>query len=106
MGLTAYEKAQIKTLYETQSIRNIKTPEWVITQDHLEGRKRTDIDELKKQGYTVHFKLYDDDSELYYSGYYKPEIYDEFEPLDWAMGDSGCTFMKVRNPQTGKYEVL
>ena len=43
------------------------------------------------------FKLYDDDDELYYEGYFYDDEYCEpqMDLLDWAMNDSGCTKIKV-----------
>lgn len=79
-----------------------------ITQDHLDEIKATDeeIKLAKKNGMDSYFKLYDDDDILYYSGYYNEETLDEeMEVLDWAMNDSGCTRMDVRNEQ-GQMETL
>lgn len=90
-------------------MRKIKNSNsFVITQDHLDGEKlpQKEINLLKKQGYTKHFNLYDDDDVLYYSGYLHENEEDEFAPLDWAMADSGCTDCKIRNSITGKYEAL
>jgi hypothetical protein len=79
-----------------------------ITQDHLDGIKSTDKEkrEAKKEGMDEYFKLYDDDDILYYSGYYNMEVIDEeFDILDWAMADSGCTRIDLRNAQ-GQMETL
>ncbi len=55
----------------------------------------------------IAFKLYDDDDELYFSGYMSSACSEEdFEPLDWAMGNYGCTKLKYRNPKTGKWKYL
>jgi len=89
--------------------RNAKEFFFCITQDHLEGIKSTkeEIKSAKELGMATYFKLYDDDDVLYYSGYYNEETLDEeMEVLDWGMADSGCTRMDVRNPQTGKMEML
>jgi hypothetical protein len=43
------------------------------------------------------FRLYDDDDNLYYEGYYNGLDGDEeeaFEPLDWAGAYAGCTTLK------------
>lgn len=87
-------------------------PEFVITEDHLDNVKRdkAEIAYLKSRGFRTYFRLYDDDGELYFTGYlYSEEIageeVDEFAPLDWAMYDSGCTEIKYRNAQ-GRLETL
>jgi hypothetical protein len=44
------------------------------------------------------FKLYDDDDELYYSGWLKndeAELMVQQFVLAWAMADSGCTYIKI-----------
>ena len=82
---------------------------FAITQDHLNDEHANSlatVSRLKALGYTHHFRLYDDDDELYYSGYLYNEIEDEFEALDWGMADSGCTYTTIRNPSTGLYEHL
>lgn len=41
-------------------------------------------------GYTNAFRMYDDDGELYYSGWAKPDT--EFDPLeDFGTPNAGCT---------------
>ena len=58
------------------------------------------------------FRMYDDDGELYYEGrivfhpdYEAPDM--QFEPLDdFGMPNAGCTTIKYRNRNTGKWEVL
>jgi hypothetical protein len=56
----------------------------------------------------VPFQLFDDDGELYYRGRHFGDWMSErgFDPLDWAMGYAGCTCIKYRDPETGKWEVL
>lgn len=52
------------------------------------------------------FQLFDDDGYLLYEG--QSATYDDdaaFEPLDWAMGDSGCTYIEYRQPD-GTWERL
>lgn len=48
----------------------------------------------------IEFRLFDDDGELYYVGVCddldNQDQSGAFEPLDWAMGDSGCTRMDYR----------
>lgn len=62
-------------------------------------------DLVKEKG--VHFRMYDDDGELYYEGYFWPhcESSDNFEPL-FAFGapNAGCTEIHYRNVKTNKYE--
>ena len=79
-----------------------------ITGDYLEDIHATkkEIDDAKKCGMNVFFTLFDDDGIKYYSGYMHEEIEDEFEPLDWAMNEAGCTEIKLRNKITGKMETL
>jgi len=81
--------------------------EFVILNNFLEDYKATDAEkaEAKKSGFTTFFELYDDDDTKYYSGYMHKDIEDEFEPLDWGMYDSGCTYIKLRN-KDGKMEIL
>lgn len=55
----------------------------------------------------VAIRLYDDDGELYYTGYMNGGgNVDEFEPLDWAMGYAGCTSLKYRDEKSGKWLLL
>ena len=45
----------------------------------------------------VKFRLFDDDGELYYEGRMTKKRLDSehaFAPLDWAMNDSGCTYLE------------
>lgn len=77
-----------------------QTKHWTITVDHLYP------DELQAEPrpeHTIPFKLYDDDGNLYYTGLMSEKLYDAgeeiFQPLDWAMVDSGCTGMKVNGPK-------
>ena len=80
---------------------------FAILNDFLEGDRATDLDKakVKKLGFTTFFELYDDDDIKYYSGYMHEDIEDEFIPLDWAMYDSGCTYIKLRN-KDGKMDIL
>jgi hypothetical protein len=50
-----------------------------------------------KQLCFTQFRLYDDDDNLYYEGYYNGLEGDEeeaFEPLDWAGAYAGCTTLR------------
>ena len=60
-----------------------------------------------KAGKGAHFKLYDDDSNCYYTGYFygDADSEDAFQPLEWAAHDAGCTYIKYRNSKGG-YDVL
>lgn len=71
----------------------------VITIDHLDGNykgKKLNLPENEELT-RKRFKLYDDDDELYYSGYFydDPSCENQDTLLRWAMGDSGCTLIKV-----------
>lgn len=54
------------------------------------------------------FKVFDDDGVWYATGkYVGPDDETLFSPLDdWARPSLGCTNMKLRNRETGKYEAL
>jgi hypothetical protein len=83
---------------------NMKT-EWTITKDLIckttetksevgrksEGYTEEGFKEAKKWGKTWDFRLYDDDKILYYEGKGYGDV--EFDPLDWAMYNDGCTYM-------------
>lgn len=102
---------------------------FVITKDHLEenrsqgvigprdyynnniskfgGQDSNLIDHIKKSG--KHFRMYDDDGELYYEGYFLHHSTEssEFEPLEcFGTPNAGCTEIRYRNPSTNKYETL
>ncbi|TSP14045.1 hypothetical protein [Cupriavidus campinensis] len=107
---------------------------WIITRDHLhekspdtystcvgrgdckkevrlalpgvpkEARKAFDA-ELRKQ-MPFAFRLYDDDGELYYEGLSSDRDSETaFQPLDWAMADSGCTRIDYKQDD-GTWETL
>jgi hypothetical protein len=87
---------------------------WVITADHICGKVTDDFSLPSRVGYgnfkgdpnelPHEFKLYDDDNELYYEGRCSSD--ESFQPLDWAEGDAGCTYIKYKNPKTGTWEIL
>ncbi|MDR9847060.1 hypothetical protein [Herbaspirillum huttiense] len=56
------------------------------------------------------FRLFDDDGELYYEGKCgdldKADQERAFEPLDWAMNDSGCTRMDYRKVGEREWKTL
>jgi len=54
---------------------------------------------------TEKFKLFDDDGILYYEGRASNQSNESaFDPLEWAMGDSGCTEIQYLN--NGRWETL
>jgi len=71
----------------------------VITIDHLDGsRNNKKINLSNNKDLTrKRFKLYDDDGELYYSGFFFDDDMcdNQDELLSWGMSDSGCTTIKV-----------
>lgn len=54
----------------------------------------------------VQWKLYDDDNNLMYGGwlYDDPECVTQMAILSWGGYDAGCTTLKIKNPQTKKWE--
>jgi hypothetical protein len=89
---------------------------WRITYDWLEKKERdiksANWDDAKweeTKADRVQIKLYDDDNELYFDGE-SNAIHKSsgpaFEPLDWARYDSGCAYMKYKDPETGEWKVL
>lgn len=88
---------------------------FVITKDYLEPNCQfadaTEVQkaQIKKDGFTVHFMMYDDDQELYYGGYLKTKLEGSegaFRPLeDWGMPNAGCTDIKYKEAD-GKYHSL
>lgn len=86
---------------------------WVITKDHgvvedCENATSEQVKQIIEDGFTEKFELYDDDEELYYSGYAKQtNDTDGFEPLDdFGMPNAGCTIIKYYNPKTFEFETL
>lgn len=83
---------------------------WFITFDHevcndCDNATQEQVDQLVKDGFTESFKMYDDDGELYYSGYAKPDA--DFDPLDdFGMPNAGCTRIDYHNNKTDRYETL
>jgi hypothetical protein len=92
---------------------------WLITKDHIcngtdEGTlgpcdATLTADEIRNHPKRVHFKMYDDDGELYYEGYnVESDESDDpgFEPLDhFGMPNAGCTELRLRS-KSGTYETL
>ena len=83
---------------------------WVVTKDHdvvndCKNATPNQIDQIIKDGFTEKFKMFDDDGELYYSGYAKPDA--DFDPLDdFGTPNAGCTEIQYYNNKTKKYETL
>lgn len=84
-----------------------------ITKDYVEEGQHTgrlfkrDDEDPKEDDFTMKFKLYDDDGELYYDGVStEGDVETEVAPLDWGRWNAGCTYMKVKNKETGAWEVL
>lgn len=66
---------------------------------------KAEVDRLVAAGVRHKFRLYDDDGELYYEGLSSDaETEAAFDPLDWAMGHSGCT--RIDYLINGKWEIL
>lgn len=92
---------------------------WVVDKEYDFGESKVGIDtevmgprnatatkeEIVAQG--IHFKMYDDDGNLYYSGYVlADDDHNEFMPLDhYGAPNAGCTYMKLRN-KDGTYSHL
>ena len=62
------------------------------------GTNQQERDNIRagKAGKGTHFKLYDDDDNCYFTGYFygDADSEDAFAPLDWATNDAGCTYIK------------
>ena len=96
---------------------------WLITKDYLYPEKEKGVysgpgvvgpgdlsDKMKvelERGMTTSaFAMYDDDGEIYYRGRIVGD-YDGFEPLDdYGTPNAGCTEIRYRNKETGKWETL
>ena len=66
-------------------------------------------DQIKNHKDRVAFKMYDDDKNLYYSGFMVPgdEGEAEFGPLDdFGTPNAGCTEIKIKNKSTGEWETV
>ena len=91
---------------------------WIITKDVVsngedEGRmgpRSTTLsaDDIKSRGRD--FRMYDDDSNLYYEGkavWDKDEETSGFAPLEnFGTPNAGCTYIKYLNKNTNKWETL
>jgi len=107
---------------------------WVITVDHLWNKKTDDekkiysdqgfkseagilgpagcklaAEEIIKKG--EKFKMYDDDGELYYTGFFYDidgqDCEAEFSPLDdFGTPNAGCVEIRYKNSKTGTWDTL
>lgn len=87
---------------------NVRKDMAVIKKDRI-GEGERDGMELKLFGKGTipkYFKLYDDDDILYYEGMFWDDEWcnNQSELLNWAMSDSGCTAIKVREKGKDKFE--
>lgn len=82
---------------------------WTITRDHLDGSETGLTGPANKSRHTAneaHFRMFDDDKKLYYSGTIWGD-YEGFEPLyDFGMPNAGCTAIQYQNEKTGEWEWL
>jgi hypothetical protein len=70
---------------------------------------KSDVAEKTIKAKGQRFKMYDDDGELYYEGYFlsHSEESDEFEPLTcFGAPNAGATEIRYKNPKTNKFETL
>lgn len=92
---------------------------FIITEDHvklfpgtmLPWSPQMKLAEATKaaHAFKTKFRLYDDDDELYLSGLMKLDsdvMEAEFEPLDWAMDNFGCTRIDIFNHAKGIWETV
>ena len=81
--------------------RRISDDDVVLLRQIALGFRPTDVE-------VVPFQLFDDDGEHYYDGIWvNSDGSDEFQPLDCFGGpNAGCTMIKTRNLETGKYEIV
>lgn len=92
-----------------------QSPCFVITHDHLDpGMQFADatpeqIEAIKADGFTVKFKMYDDDDILYYSGYLLTKYEGSetaFAPLDdYGSPNAGCVDIRYKE-KDGLYHSL
>lgn len=81
---------------------------WMIEVDRLDPSRFNQRATLEQKVAMPHrFELYDDDAVLYFEGRSSDDSsLEAFQPLDWAMSDSGCTEIRYLNPKTRKWETL
>lgn len=106
--MQARERA-VRALRFERSLRDGTDIIFIIDKDHINDGEYNGLTFGDTKGFeqflTEKFKLYDDDGNLYYEGRASNQD-DEvaFEPLDWAMADSGCTDIKYL--YKGKWQSL
>ncbi len=76
----------------------------IIGDGDFDGKMFGDKEYLKAEKAKHKFRIYDDDDELYYEGVSGNSSCDN--PLMWAMGNDGCTWMEYLNEKTNKWETL
>ena len=80
---------------------------YIITHNIIDEKEKRERTEEEKKKYPYAFKLYDDDEELYFKGYSNDDESERaFAPLDGIGRSYGCTEIKYRNRNTGKFETL
>lgn len=84
--------------------------EWIATRKAATPEVRAEMLDAFKAAMTDEFRLFDDDGELYYTGLCL-DLDDQdgdsaFQPLDWAMNDSGCTRMDYRKKGATEWKTL
>ena len=80
---------------------------YIITHNIIDGEDRRERTATELKQFTHFFRLYDDDGELYFTGYSDDsESERAFIPLDAIGASYGCTEIKYRNANTGKMETL
>lgn len=73
---------------------------WIITFDEgvcndCDNATEEQMKVIIADGFTQPFRLLDDDEIPYYVGHCKPDMDDEFAPLeDWGMPNAGCTMIQ------------
>jgi hypothetical protein len=81
------------------------TMAWKITRDLLEGKDVHISNMHDNIPMPFKFRLLDDDGIVYFEGYSNDnESLMAFDPLDWALADSGCTSIEYLN--NGTWETL
>ncbi len=83
---------------------------WKITKDFIDEGEANGIGNTEGNEDAIlneKFKLYDDDGELYFEGASNDQSSEAaFVPLDWAMGNYGCTDIEYLDANTGKWVSL
>jgi len=80
---------------------------YIITHNIIDNKEKRQRSNSEKETYPLMFKLYDDDKELYFEGYSKPNQteWEWFAPLDRIGASYGCTEIHYRNAE-GKFEAI